>query len=136
MAGGSVAALCDVEGWASVFSMGLLRQVHRRDTSLPVIAFADLPDEIINHLLYYVSADDALTNLQLVSRRCHQLACSPLLWRHHCRTSFAHWRESHHIQQKLAGPVAAVDWKGLFRSRKRNDERLAGIFEGILSTRH
>ena len=99
-------------------------------------ALTNLPDEIINHLLFYISADDALANVQLVSRRFHQLTSSPLLWRHHCRTAFAHWRESRHIQRKLDSPVSVVDWKRLFRSRKRSDARLAKIFESILATRH
>ena len=95
-----------------------------------------LPDEILTHVLFYVPAEDALANVQLVSSRFQRLASSPLLWRHHCRTNYAHWRDEFGIERRLDEPVTAVEWKRLFRQRRRIDARIAKLFEGLLFTRH
>ena len=94
-----------------------------------------VPDEIIQHLLYYVSAEDNLTRFQPLSRRLSTLANECLLWKHHCCTYFSFWDASHDFPQKLRLPVAAVDWKRLFLLRSHRNLLISTLFDGILETK-
>lgn len=94
-----------------------------------------IPDEIIHHILTFVSPEDNLLCVQLLSRRLNTLANEPLLWRQHCQTSFAHWDPSHDLPAKLGAKVSDVDWKGLFLLRKARNARISNLFDGILATK-
>ncbi|KAL2752215.1 hypothetical protein ACRALDRAFT_1066266 [Sodiomyces alcalophilus JCM 7366] len=94
-----------------------------------------IPDEIIHHILTFVSPEDNLLRVQLLSRRLNALANEPLLWRQHCRTSFAHWDPSHDLPGKLGAPVSDVDWKALFLLRKARNVHVANLFDSILATK-
>jgi F-box protein 21 len=91
----------------------------------------DLPDEIIQQILFYISPGDALV-VQHVSRRLNQLVNEPLLWRHHCLKSFKYWDAKHRIRQKFAGIVADVDWKKIYFYRRDVDVQTTRILNGIL----
>lgn len=95
----------------------------------------DLPDEIIQHLLYFVGPDDTLRSLQLVSRRFRRLADEPLLWRYHCRTAFRYWHECHQLPQKLRQPANDVDWKDLFILRRSQNSSIASDLNAIVKTK-
>lgn len=95
----------------------------------------DIPDEIVRHILIYLPPQDALINFQLLSRRFHHLANESLLWRWHCQTSFRFWNPSHRLQDKLKALASSVDWKGLWIKRKRNNNRIARLLDGVLSTK-
>jgi F-box protein 21 len=95
-------------------------------------SFDDLPDEILQQILFYVSPEDALT-IQNTSKRLTRLANEPLLWRHHCRTSFKYWDSKHRIRQKFAGNVGDVDWKKIYFYRRDVDSQTTEALDGILA---
>lgn len=97
-------------------------------------ALEGIPDEILQHIVSYVSPHDNLARVQLISRRLNRLANEPLLWRRHCQRTFAYWNPSHDFPAKLAGKVSDVDWKALFLLRKARDAQISALFDGILAT--
>jgi F-box protein 21 len=92
-----------------------------------------LPDEILHQILLYVSPEDTLINLQRTSIRFSRLGNEPLLWRHHCRTSFRYWDSKHRIRQKFAGNAGDVDWKKIYIYRRDVDLKTTSALDGILS---
>ncbi|KAK4146630.1 uncharacterized protein C8A04DRAFT_34824 [Dichotomopilus funicola] len=95
----------------------------------------DIPDEIIRHILLYVSPEHTLLSIHRVSRRHHQLASEPLLWRFHCLTSFRFWHPEHGLEEKLKALASSVDWKGLWKIRKSRNQRAAELLDGIIATK-
>ena len=93
----------------------------------------DLPDEIIQQILFYTSPEDALI-VERVSRRLARLANEPLLWRYHCLTSFNYWDSKHRIRQKFAGRVADVDWKKIYFYRQDVDIQTTRTLDEILAS--
>jgi F-box protein 21 len=98
------------------------------------MSLEQLPGEIIQHLLYYVSPVDNILYFQLVSRRLRELANEPLLWRHHCQSSFRFWNVHHNLPRKLMANVHDVNWRELFLYRHRGNVRMAHFFESVLAT--
>lgn len=92
----------------------------------------DLPDEILQLILFHVSPEDTLV-IQHTSRRLTRLANEPLLWRHYCRTSFNYWDPKHRIRQKFAGNVSDVDWKKIYFYRRDVDSQTTRALDGILA---
>jgi F-box protein 21 len=95
-------------------------------------SFNELPDEIVQQILSYVSPEDALV-IQNASRRLMQLANEPLLWRHHCRTLFKYWDPKHRIKQKFAGNVGDVEWKKIYLYRRDVDTQTTQALDNILA---
>ncbi|KAF4512122.1 hypothetical protein G6O67_001302 [Ophiocordyceps sinensis] len=93
-----------------------------------------IPDEIIQHLLHYVSPRDNLRSLQILSRQFHRLANQPLLWRYYCRSSFTHWHQNHEFQNKLRRKASEVGWKQLFVLRAQQNRLVADLLDGIITT--
>lgn len=91
-----------------------------------------LPDEVLQHILFFVSPRDVLLNVQRASKRFNGLGNEPLLWRHHCRVQFKYWDSKHRIRQKFLGSVGDVDWKALFTHRQRVDFQTTTILDSIL----
>jgi F-box protein 21 len=98
----------------------------------PLSALSDLPDEVLQHILFYVSPHDLVANVQRLSKRFDRLASEPLLWRHHCRANFTYWDSKHRIRQKFSGNVGDVDWKTLYLHRKRVASETAAILDSII----
>jgi hypothetical protein len=98
----------------------------------PASAWLGLPDEVLQHILFYVSPSDLLSNVQCTSKRFCRLASEPLLWRHHCRVRFTYWDSKHRIRQKFTGNVGDVDWKTLYMHRKRVEAETATILDSII----
>lgn len=94
-----------------------------------------VPDEIMVRILYFVSPEENLSSFQLISRRHSRLANEPLLWKHHCRTSFKHWDSRHEFALKLALPATAVDWKRLWMMRRGQNARVLRLLDDILATK-
>jgi F-box protein 21 len=92
-----------------------------------------LPDEVLQHILYYLPPYDVLASLQRVSKRFQRLASEPLLWRHHCRVLFRYWDSKHRIRQKFVGKAADVDWKMLYTHRMKVDFDTTSTLDSILS---
>ncbi|KAH6606227.1 hypothetical protein Trco_005380 [Trichoderma cornu-damae] len=94
-----------------------------------------VPDEIISHLLYYISPQDNLYNVQLVSRRFYRLANEPLLWRYHCRSSFKHWSPRHMFPEKIAALAQETNWKDLFIYRSIRNRQISTVLNEIIRTK-
>jgi F-box protein 21 len=98
-----------------------------------VVGFSDLPDEVLQHILYYLSPSDLLSNIQRISKHFNRLSSEPLLWRHHCRLHFKYWDSKHRIRQKFVGNVGDVDWKTLYMHRKRVEYETTDILDSIIN---
>ncbi|KAL2139854.1 hypothetical protein VTI28DRAFT_4617 [Corynascus sepedonium] len=95
----------------------------------------DIPDEIIRHILLYLPPEHTLESFQLISRRYHHLVNEPLLWRWHCQHSFRFWSPEHRLQEKLKALASSVDWKGLWITRKRGNNKAARLLNGVIATK-
>lgn len=95
----------------------------------------DFPDEIIRHVLWFVSPEDNLGVIQALSRRFYHLGNEALLWRHYCRISFTYWNPDHDIEKKFAAIPSSVAWKSLWITRKRSTTKVSRLLDGILSTK-
>jgi F-box protein 21 len=99
------------------------------------MSIGQIPDEVIQHLLYYVSPTDNLASVQSLSYRFNQLANEQLLWRHHCRASFRYWNPEHDFAGKLSLTASEVDWKSLFILRQTRNARAARLLDEVRSTK-
>lgn len=97
------------------------------------ISLADLPDEILQQILSYLSPFELLVNVQRTSRRLARIGNEPLLWRYHCHVNFKYWDSKHNIAQKFAGKVEDVDWKKLFFYRQDVEFQTTRALDNILS---
>ncbi|KAI9773438.1 MAG: hypothetical protein M1840_007654 [Geoglossum simile] len=100
---------------------------------IPVHSFSDLPDEVIQAILFYVPRE-SLPSVLVVSKRLNRLSNEPLLWRYHCQTQFKYWDPSHNIRQKFRQRVGLVDWKQLYICRCVVDRKAAGLLNSILES--
>jgi F-box protein 21 len=93
-----------------------------------------LPDEILQHILYFIPPDDALLRCQLVSKRLYLLTSQSLLWRYHCRFEFSYWDARHRIRQKFFGEVGDVDWKSLYIYRRKVEQTVTKVLDSIIES--
>ncbi|KAK5653532.1 hypothetical protein OQA88_8791 [Cercophora sp. LCS_1] len=98
-------------------------------------SLVNFPDEIIRHILEFVSPEDNLRSIQLVSRQLHHVANDALLWKYYCSHSFLYWDPKHQFHRKLLQRASSVKWKDLWLTRERHNGRIADWFEGILQTK-
>ncbi|KAI0969158.1 hypothetical protein F4678DRAFT_474166 [Xylaria arbuscula] len=94
-----------------------------------------LPDELIHHILHYLSPEQTLAAVALVSRRLSDLAHEPLLWKYYCQTGFRYWQAEHRFHDKVHGSLHDVDWKGLYLLRLKRNSRIARLIDGIVASR-
>ncbi|KAH7192443.1 Transglutaminase-like superfamily-domain-containing protein [Fusarium flagelliforme] len=97
--------------------------------------FSQIPDEIIQHLLYYIPPEDNLTSFQFLSHRLRHLANEPLLWRYHCQTSFTFWHPEHNFHRRLKGRASNTPWKEIFLTRKSRNARVERLLGEVLETK-
>ncbi|KAI5859906.1 hypothetical protein GGS23DRAFT_582930 [Durotheca rogersii] len=97
-------------------------------------SFASLPDELVQHVLLYVSPEETLASVSLLSKRFHRVAQEPLLWRCYCRDTFKYWESAHHFKQSLQGSLRATDWKRLFIRRLGRNACIAKLVDGIVAS--
>ncbi|KAH8769214.1 hypothetical protein F5883DRAFT_66641 [Diaporthe sp. PMI_573] len=97
--------------------------------------FDSVPDEIIRHILQYVSPEDCCVNIQLLSRRFHRLANEALLWRYYCLASFRYWDQSHNLAGKLSLRASQTAWKKLWTKRKRRNLEVARLLDDAIATK-
>ncbi|KAK0610456.1 hypothetical protein B0T17DRAFT_500397 [Bombardia bombarda] len=95
----------------------------------------DVPEEIIRHILSYVSPEDNLRAFQLLSSRFHHIANDSLLWRYYCQTSFTYWHPDHRIQEKFAARASSVEWKRLWMARKGKNVQTSRNLDGIIASK-
>jgi F-box protein 21 len=93
----------------------------------------DLPDEVLDQVLHYLSPKQTILSIQRASKRFARLSEEPLLWRYYCRTEFKYWDAKHRIKQKLDGDVGDVEWKKLYIYRKQINIRTSVLLDSILS---
>ncbi|KAM0231046.1 hypothetical protein ACHAPO_008876 [Fusarium lateritium] len=94
-----------------------------------------IPDEIIQHLLYYISPEDNLCSFQFLSHRLRHLANEPLLWRYHCRNSFTFWNPEHNFHRRIRGRASSTPWKEIFLIRKSRNVQVERLLVEILETK-
>ncbi len=92
-----------------------------------------LPDEIVQHILYYLSPHHVAHNIQRISKRFESLGREPLLWKHHCRVDYKYWDPKHRIRQRFSGAVADVDWKALYKNRSIVDFATTKLLDSIIN---
>ena len=96
-------------------------------------SISDLPDEVLDQVLYHLSPEQTALNVRRASKRFARLSEEPLLWRYYCRTEFTYWDAKHHIKQKMGGDVSDVEWEKLYIYRKQIDTRTSELLDSILS---
>ncbi|KFY33427.1 hypothetical protein V494_07641 [Pseudogymnoascus sp. VKM F-4513 (FW-928)] len=99
----------------------------------PATTISDLPDEVLDQILYYLSPEQTVLNVRRACKRFARLSEEPLLWRYYCRTEYAYWDAKHKIKQKFGGDVSDVEWKKLYIYRKNIDIRTSELLDSILS---
>ncbi|KKF96773.1 hypothetical protein CFO_g844 [Ceratocystis platani] len=80
--------------------------------------FDDLPNELVQLILTFISAEDNLRNVQRVNRLLHMLGSDPRIWRYHC-SLMRYWSPHHSIEDNYASlwiravltPTWDVSWK-------------------------
>ncbi|KAI0012370.1 hypothetical protein F4779DRAFT_568378 [Xylariaceae sp. FL0662B] len=97
--------------------------------------FDALPDELVHHILQYVSPEETLTKVSLLSKRFHRIAQEPLLWRRYCKDNFKYWESSHRVKDKLQGKVHDTNWKRLFLVRRGRNAYIAKLIDSIVTSR-
>jgi hypothetical protein len=112
--------------------------IKRQETNMPRqhegISLDDLPDEVLQHILYFVEPNDALFRTQLVSKRLYSLSSQPLLWRYHCRFEYEYWDARHQIRNKFDEGVGEVDWKALYIYRRKVEKVVANVLDSIIES--
>jgi len=103
-------------------------------TTTKIVSLATLPDEVLQHILSYISPKEALDRFQFVSRHIHELCSEPLLWRHHCESTFRYWDSKHQIRAKYSSKAGNVGWKDLYIYRRNVDNRVSELLEDILDS--
>lgn len=93
-----------------------------------------LPDEIIRHILFYLSPLDTLHGVGLTCRHLARLSKEGLLWRFHCIQTFKYWHPSHAFRTLLRLPPPQTDWKRLFVLRYDRNKQISRLLNGILRT--
>ncbi|KAI9717423.1 MAG: hypothetical protein M1812_004775 [Candelaria pacifica] len=96
------------------------------------LSLSALPDELVQHILYYVPPSSAAA-LERASKRFRDVSNEPLLWRYYCRVHFGYWDAEHDIWQKFASPVSSADWKQLYVRRGLVERATTHLIQGILS---
>lgn len=95
------------------------------------ISLHNLPDEVVQTILIYVSASTAIS----LSRTCwrfHNIANEPLLWRTYCQNDFRYWSASHKRREKLRD-ATCDDWKALYVSRAVAPRPTKHLIESIIN---
>jgi F-box protein 21 len=99
------------------------------------MSLLQIPDEIIQHLLYYISPEDNLCSFQFLSHRLRHLANEPLLWRYHCQNSFTFWNPEHNFYRRIRGRASSTPWKEIFLVRKSRNAQVERLLVEILETK-
>lgn len=91
----------------------------------------DLPDELIQTILRYVSPLETALNISLTSRRLFKDANEQLLWRHYCRTNFNYWIDESIFDHRASSQQS---WKQRYIDRHVRDATNMRSFESLLTT--
>jgi hypothetical protein len=94
------------------------------------IRLIDLPDEVIQNVLFRLNYTNALA-LEATCRRFRDVANEPLLWKSFCRDGWKKWQPRHNFKAKLAGSEFDC-WKDLFAERTRSHREVCALIESII----
>ncbi|ROW01782.1 hypothetical protein VPNG_07809 [Cytospora leucostoma] len=94
-----------------------------------------VPDEIIRHILEYLSPEETFANIQLVSKAFNRVANEPLLWKYYCLASFRYWDEEHHLSEKLQLRASQTAWRKLWRRRKRRNTEISRLLDDVITSK-
>ncbi|KAI1498437.1 F-box domain-containing protein [Biscogniauxia marginata] len=94
-----------------------------------------LPDELVHQILHYLTPEETLGTIALLSRRFNRVAQEPLLWKYYCQTYFKYWQANHHFGEKLKGKLRDVNWKRLYLLRLARNRRIAQLVDDIVASR-
>ncbi|QDS77906.1 hypothetical protein FKW77_000732 [Venturia effusa] len=97
--------------------------------------FEELPNEIIETILSHLPPKSLIT-ISKTSKKLHQIANTPLLWREHCRTQFRFWDPSHGLPSNFTSPVNDINWKDKFRDRMNLERRVDQSMDALVNTQH
>lgn len=100
-----------------------------------VASINSLPDEIVHQVLLYVSPEEILSKIALLSKRFNRIAQEPLLWRSYCEGNFKYWESGHRFRERLEDKVHETDWKQLFLLRLGRNDCIARLVNGIVASR-
>lgn len=90
-----------------------------------------LPDEVVQTILSYGSADDAIS-VSTTCWRFHDIANEPLLWKGFCQNDFRYWSASHKRKEKLRD-ATCDDWKALYILRSAAPRPTKRLINHIIS---
>lgn len=95
--------------------------------------FEELPNEIIEAILSHLPPKSLLSTSK-TSKKLHQIANTPLLWRSHCRTQFRYWDPSHGLPASFSSPVNDINWKDKFKDRMILERRVDQSMNTLVNT--
>ena len=95
------------------------------------IHLLDLPDELIQNILRYVSPLDTASNISLANQRLFKDANEPLLWRHYCDIDFSYWIDRTVFDQRAS---LQQSWKQRYIDRYVRDATNMQSFESVSYT--
>lgn len=93
------------------------------------IQLTDLPDEVIQTVLYQLTYTGALA-LEATCRRFRDVSNEPLLWKRYCQQSFKKWR-SGDVKARSASKDF-TGWKLLFEERMRTNKNIRNLMNGVI----
>jgi F-box protein 21 len=96
------------------------------------MALTDLPDEILRSICFFADWHDAI-HLQATCHRFEAITAEPLLWKHHCRSTFTYWSHSHYFHSRLRD-ATFLDWRQLFRRRLDASFQTSRLLDGIIAS--
>jgi F-box protein 21 len=94
------------------------------------IRLIDLPDEVIQNVLFRLNYTSALA-LEATCRRFRDVANEALLWKSFCRDGWKKWHPRHNFKAKIAGSEFN-GWKGLFAERTQSHREVCALIESIV----
>lgn len=98
------------------------------------IQLLDLPDELLELIIYQLrDAGDTVT-FGLVNKRVWLLVANSPVWRRHCLSTWSSWDTRHDLENKLSQPLLQTDWRSLYFERVQTDRRAEDLFESLLAT--
>lgn len=94
-----------------------------------------VPDEIIRHILQYVSPEETFANVQLVSKTLNRIANEPLLWKYYCLSTFRYWNDEHRLGEKLQLRASQTAWRDLWRGRRARNAKISRLLDDVVATK-
>ncbi|KAF2723497.1 YccV-like-domain-containing protein [Polychaeton citri CBS 116435] len=92
---------------------------------------SDLPDELLEAIVYYLPPNDTLS-FGATCRHHNTITYEPLVWRRHCIQTWRYWEPLRDLPGLLEAPPAQTKWRQLYNQRKMIDKRALDTFNLLL----